>query len=112
MARPHRPKKQRPRSSTTRPSVPGIPTELLIADIPLDADIEVERQTRLEGLKERLARMLAEGRGAEALDQMMLAMAGLERANERLAWVVVRANRFRFGRSTEKLSRDELNQLV
>ena len=116
MARPHRPKKQKSRSSTTRPRVPGIPAglpaELLTADIPLDADLEIERQTRLERLKARLARMLVEGRGAEALDQMMLAMATLERANERLAWVVVRANRFRFGRSTEKLSRDELNQLL
>jgi transposase len=116
MARPHRPKKHSSRSSTTRPRLPGIPAglpaELLTADIPLDADLEVERQTRLEGLKARLARMLAEGRGAEALDQMMSAMAGLERANERLAWVVVRANRFRFGRSTEKLSREELNQLL
>ena len=116
MARPHRPKKHSSRSSTTRPHVPripaGLPAELVAADIPLDADLEIERQTRLERLKARLARMLAEGRGAEALDQMMSAMAGLERANERLAWVVVRANRFRFGRSTEKLSREELNQLL
>ena len=116
MARPHRSNKKKPRSSTTRPRVPGIPAglpaELLTADIPLDADLEIERQTRLEALKARLARMLAEGRSAEVLDHMMLAMAGLERANERLAWVVVRANRFRFGRSTEKLSREELNQLL
>ena len=79
--------------------------------IPLDADLEVARQTRLEGLKERLARMFAEGRGAEALDHMMSAMASLERTNERLTWIVARANRFRFGRNTEKLSREELNEL-
>jgi transposase len=115
MARPHRSKKPKDRSSTTRPRVTAIPAslsaELLTADLPLDADLEIARQKRLEGLKARLATMLAEGRGAEALDQMMDAMAGLERANERLAWVVVRANRFRFGRSTEKLSSEELNQL-
>ena len=80
--------------------------------IPLDADLELARQTRLEGLKARLARMIAEGRGAEALDQVMSAMAGLERTNERLTWLVARANRFRFGRSTEKLSREELNELL
>jgi transposase len=89
-----------------------LPTELLTAGVPLDADLELERQQRLEGVKARLARMFAEGRGAEALDQVMDAMAGLERANERLAWRVLRANRYRFGRSTEKLSRDELHQLL
>ena len=55
--------------------------------------------------------MFAKGRGAEAIDQVMLAMADLERANERLAWRVLRANRYRFGRSTQKLSTDELRQL-
>jgi transposase len=89
-----------------------MPAELLTADMPLDADLEIERQTRLEGLKARVAKLLAEGRSAEALDQMMGAMAGLERANERLAWYVLRANRFRFGRSTEKLSPEQLKQLL
>jgi transposase len=83
-----------------------------MAKIPLDADLEVARQARLEAVKERLAKMFAEGRGAEALDQVMIAMAGLERTNERLTWLVARANRFRFGRSTEKLSREELNELL
>ena len=55
--------------------------------------------------------MFAEGRGSEALGQVMVLMASLERENERLAWRVLRANRYRFGRSTEKLSRDELKQL-
>jgi len=83
-----------------------------MAKIPLDADLEVARQARLEAVKARLAKMFAEGRGAEALDQVMIAMAGLERTNERLTWLVARANRFRFGRSTEKLSREELNELL
>ena len=83
-----------------------------MAKIPLDADLEVARQARLEAVKARLAQMFAEGRGAEALDQVMSAMAGLERTNERLTWLVARANRFRFGRSTEKLSREELNELL
>jgi transposase len=89
-----------------------VPIELLTAGMPLDADVELERQQRLEGMKARLAKMLAEGRGAEALDQVMDAIASLERANERFAWRVLRANRYRFGRSTEKLSPDELYQLL
>ena len=95
------------------PAIPaGMPVESLMAKIPLDADLEVARQARLEAVKARLAKMFAEGRGAEALDQVMIAMAGLERTNERLTWLVARANRFRFGRSTEKLSREELNELL
>jgi transposase len=117
MSRPHpSKKKQRSGSSKTPPRMPvmpaGLPTELLTAGVPLDADLEIERQQRLEGLKARLAKMFVEGRGAEALDQVMDAMAGLERANEQLAWRVLRANRYRFGRSTEKLTREELRQLL
>jgi transposase len=117
MPRPHSSKKkQRSGSSKTPPRMPvrpaGLPTELLTAGVPLDADLEIERQQRLEGLKARLAKMFVEGRGAEALDQVMDAMAGLERANEQLAWRVLRANRYRFGRSTEKLTREELRQLL
>ena len=88
-----------------------VPRELLTAGVPLDADLEMERQQRLEALKAHLEKMFAEGRGSEALGQVMVSMASLERENERLAWRVLRANRYRFGRSTEKLSRDELKQL-
>jgi hypothetical protein len=35
----------------------------------------------------------------------------MERENDRLAWRVLRANRYRFGQNTEKLSREELKQL-
>jgi transposase len=122
MARAHHSKKkqqqqqQRSGSSKTQPRVPVRPaalaTVLLAAGVPLDVDLEIERQERLEALKARLAKMFTEGRGAEALDQVMDTLAGLERANEQLTWCVLRANRFRFGRSTEKLSREQLNQLL
>lgn len=113
-ARPSKKQRSRPAQTAARAPVPfgRLPVELLTAGVPLDADLEVERQQRLEALKGRLTQMLAEGRGAELIDQVMGAMAGLERANERLAWRVLRANRFRFGRSTEKLSREELHQLL
>jgi hypothetical protein len=80
--------------------------------MPVDADLEVARQTRMENLKVHLAKMLAEGRADEALDHVISAMVGLERRNDVLAWYVVRANRFRFGRSTEKLSPEQLKQLL
>jgi len=115
MARAHRPKKQKaPPSKTPRraPVMPAGLSEELTAGMPLDADIEVERQARLEKLKARLATMLTEGRVDEALDHVISAMAGLERRNDVLAWYVVRANRFRFGRSTQKLSPEQLRQLL
>lgn len=114
-----RPSKTQPSPSTPRhtdlPSSPGrLPpaAELLTAGAPIDADLEVERQRRMEALKAKLRAMFAEGRGDEALDQVILAMAEMERSNERLAWQVLRAKRYRFGRSTEKLSHDELRQLL
>jgi transposase len=115
MTRAHRPKKQKAHPSTTPRRAPVLPARLsdeLAAGMPLDADIEVERQTRLEKLKAHLAKMLAEGRADEALDHVISAMAGLERTNDVLAWYVVRANRFRFGRSTQKLSPEQLRQLL
>ena len=117
MTRPHRSKKRNPASSSkTQPrkpvASPALASALQTAGVPLDADLELERQKRLEALKARLAKMFAEGRGAEALDQVMDTMAGLERANEQLTWCVLRANRFRFGRSTEKLSREQLDELL
>jgi len=36
---------------------------------------------------------------------------GLERENERIAWRLLRELRYRFGRQSEKLSREELAQL-
>jgi hypothetical protein len=83
----------------------------LTKGIELDADVEIERQKRMEELKASLLKSIAEGRAAAAVDQIIGAMLELERENERLAWRVLRANRYRFGRSTEKLSREELLKL-
>jgi transposase len=88
-----------------------VPKELIAAGAPVDADVEMERQRRMEALKALLLAQVAAGRGAEAIDQVLGSMMALERENERLAWRVLRANRFRFGRSSEKLSSEELGQL-
>lgn len=88
-----------------------VPKELIAAGAPLAADVEMERQSRMEALKAVLLAQLAAGRGAEAIDQVLGSMMALERENERLAWRVLRADRFRFGRSSEKLSSEELGQL-
>jgi transposase len=88
-----------------------VPKELVAAGAPLDADVEMARQGRMEALKALLLAQVAAGRGAEAIDQVLGSMMALERENERLAWRVLRANRFRFGRSSEKLSGEELGQL-
>ena len=104
------------RPTRTRPVVAKGPLpvarQLLSAGVELDPDVEIERQKRLEAVKAKLTEMVAAGRSAEAIDQVINAMAELEREAERLAWQVLRANRYRFGRSTEKLSREELNQLL
>jgi transposase len=88
-----------------------MPRDLLSAGIALDADNELERQQRLEALKAELTRMFAIGQGASAIDQMIGGMLKLERENERLAWRVLKAERYRFGRSSQKLAPDELAQL-
>src|SRR5437762_486358 len=84
---------------------------MLSAGIELDAAGELERQRRMEDLKAELVRMVSAGEAAHAIDRMLTMVLELERENERLAWRVIRANRYRFGRRTEKLSRDELRQL-
>lgn len=88
-----------------------MPRELLSAGIPLDADNELERQQRLESLKAELTRLVAAGQAASAIDQVLAGMLKLERENERLAWRVLKAERYRFGRSSQRLSPDELAQL-
>jgi len=88
-----------------------VPRELLTAGIPLDPEIEIERQRRLEALKATLTDLVARGEGARAIDQMLALVVDLERTNDRLTWRVLREARFRFGRSSERLSREELGQL-
>jgi transposase len=117
VARPKQKKQPTKRVTKARTFVaPGplpVPIEVLTAGVPfeLDADVEIERQLRNEALKAQLTRMVAEGNGLSAIDQMMSLVMEMERSNDRLAWRVLLANRYRFGRSTEKLSADELKQL-
>jgi transposase len=111
----HKPHQNRQSATKAEPFVASgplpVPRELLSAGVPLDPEVEIERQKRLEELKASLMGMLARGDGAKAVDQMLSVVAELERSNDRLAWRVLRAERFRFGRSTERLSREELGQL-
>jgi transposase len=88
-----------------------LPRELLSAGIELDADIEIERQHRMEVLKAELCKMAEQGNITRAIDKMMGLVLGLEQENERISWRLLRALRYRFGRNTEKLDAAELNQL-
>jgi transposase len=88
-----------------------VPRDLLSAGIELDADIEMDRQQRMEALKAELCAMAAQGNIANAIDKMMGIVLGLEQENERMSWRLLRAMRYRFGRNTEKLAPGELKQL-
>jgi transposase len=88
-----------------------VPRELLSAGVPLDPEVEIERQKRLEELKAKLMSMAARGEFGRAVDEVLSVVVELERSNDRLAWRILRAERFRFGRSTERLSREDLGQL-
>lgn len=66
----------------------------------------------MEMLKSELVGMLQSGRGAAAIDRVLSMVVTLERENDRLGWEVLRAKRYRFGRSTEKLAPEELQQLL
>jgi len=94
--------------------VPGklpVPRDLLVAGIELNADIELERQQRLETIKAELSAMAARGDFASAIDKMMGIVLSLEQENERISWRLLRTLRYRFGRNTEKLAPAELGQL-
>ena len=84
---------------------------LLRAGESLRDEIESERQQRLEALKAELGRMLREGKTEAALDKVVSMVAELERENELLGYRAEQAERFRFGRSTQKLSKEHLAQL-
>ena len=88
-----------------------MPRSLLTAGVVLDPFTEREREARMEGLKGELESMLAEGKGVAVIDRMLSLVVDLERENERFAWRLLRALRYRFGAQTEKLSREELAQL-
>jgi transposase len=106
--------KSSPRNSSRKIVAEGplpLPRELLGAGVELDADVEVERQHRMEAIKAELCGMAAAGDIAKAIDKMMGIVSELERENERISWRLLRALRYRFGRSTEKLNSGELKQL-
>jgi len=88
-----------------------VPRDLLCAGVELDADIEIERQHRMEALKAELGAMAAQGNFANAIDKMMGIVLGLEQENERISWRLLRALRYRFGSNTERLAPAELKQL-
>jgi len=88
-----------------------VPRELLSAGIELDPEFEQERQLQLEALKEKLTGLVAEGKGQAAIDQMMSLFVDMGREIDRLSWRVLQAVRYRFGRRTEQLSRENLQQL-
>ena len=54
-----------------------VPRDLLCAGIELDADIEVERQHRMEALKAELSAMAAQGNFGNAIDRMVGIVLGL-----------------------------------
>lgn len=111
----HKPKQSLQSATKAQPFVASgplpVPRELLSAGVPLEPEVEIERQQRLEELKAKLMGMMARGEGARAIDEVLSVVVDLERSNDRLAWRILRAERFRFGRSTERLSREELGQL-
>lgn len=93
------------------PGTLPVPRQLLSAGIELDPDCEHARQLEMEALKEQLTRLLAEGKGATAIDQVLSLVVNMGREIDRLSWRVLQAARYRFGRSTEKLSTEDLQQL-
>lgn len=88
-----------------------VPRELLSAGVELDPEFEQERQLQLEALKAKLTRLIAEGKAETAIDQVLSLVVDLGRENDRLSWRVLQAVRYRFGRRTEQLSREDLQQL-
>ena len=84
--------------------------ELLSAGVVLAEEIEVERQTRMEQLKAALLAMIADGKAEAAVDSVVTTMLAMEREADRLGWRVLKATRYRFGRSTERLSREDIKQ--
>lgn len=89
--------------------------DLLTAGVEIDAelqvDLELARQQRMEALKAGLTRMIAERDPASVVDQVMSLFLGMDRRADQLAFRLLLAQRYRFGRRTERLSSDELQQL-
>lgn len=120
MVRPKPPKKHKLRGGTyARTVVASVlapeARDLLSVGVQIDpelqVDLELARQQRLEALKAELTRLIAEGQGATAVDQVMGLILEMDRRADQLAFRVLLAARYRFGRRTERLSSDELQQL-
>lgn len=88
-----------------------VPRELLSAGVELDPEFEQQRQLQLEALKAQLTRLIAEGKAETAIDQVLSLVVDLGRENDRLSWRVLQAVRYRYGRRTEQLSHEDLQQL-
>ena len=93
------------------PGALPMPRALLTAGVELDPATERERESRMEDLKTELSRMLADGNGQAVIDRVLSLVIGLEREDGRIAGRLLRELRYRFGRQSEKRSRDELVQL-
>jgi hypothetical protein len=87
-----------------------VPRELLTAGIVLGGGIEIERQLRMEKRKAKLLSMAAEGKFEQAIDSVVTTRLAMERDADRMGWRILKANRYRFGRSTERLSREEIKE--
>jgi len=114
---PRKPKSPTRSSKIRKPVGRGplpVPVELLTAGVELDPAEDAKRVLRLEGVKAALLQAFAQGgAAAEAtIDHVVGAMLQLERENDRMAWRILRATRYRFGRRSEKLAPDELRQLL
>jgi transposase len=105
-----RQKRKKRASFVARGSLP-VPRELLSAGVELDPELEQERQLQLEALKAQLTRLIAEGKAETAIDRVLSLVVDLGRENDRLSWRVLQAVRYRFGRRTEQLSPEDLQQL-
>ncbi|HEY6727702.1 MAG TPA: hypothetical protein VI197_26890, partial [Polyangiaceae bacterium] len=99
------------RKAFVAPGALPVPSQLLSAGIELDPDCEHQRLLEMEALKAKLTTLLDEGKGATAIDQVMSLFVSMGREIDRLSWRVLQATRYRFGRSTEKLSPEDLQQL-
>jgi len=66
----------------------------------------------VEGLREMASSLLAKGSGQQAIEALVDVIVSLQNDNERLAYRLAAAIRARFGRKSEKLSAEELGQLV
>ncbi len=67
---------------------------------------------QMRQLRDATAAMLHRGNGQQALDVLLDVVGNLHANNERLTVRLNSANRARFGRSTEKLTAEELGQLI